>query len=196
MFDRSFDDASAAQRAVARKPVLMKPEQIDALKKESHDAGFAAGKNAGKEEQAAMLASIMTVVAKNIDILIKSMGALSREQEDHTRQLVLAIAKKIMPEFTARNGLQEIEALLDKAVRDMAREPRLVVRVNAEHLDAVNEKISALTTQHAYAGQIIVLADAETASGDCRIEWADGGVERSAQATWGAIEQAMGVDEK
>src|SRR5208282_5253913 len=71
MFDRSFEEAALAQRAVERKPVLMKPEQIDALKKESYDAGFAAGKTAGKEEQASHLASIMATIEKNIDALMK-----------------------------------------------------------------------------------------------------------------------------
>jgi flagellar assembly protein FliH len=191
MFDRSFDDVAIAQRAIERKPVLMKPEQIDAMKKESHDSGFTAGQKAGNEEQLAHVAAIMATVAKNVDALMKNLDALSHEQAVHTRQLVMAIAKKIMPEFTARNGLQEIEVLIDKAVHDMAREPRLVVRVNEAQLDAVNEKIQTITTQRAYSGQVIVLADAGVAAGDCRIEWADGGIERNTQATWDAIETTV-----
>jgi flagellar assembly protein FliH len=173
----------------------MKPEQVDALKKESHDAGFAAGKDAGKEEQALLLATVMATVGKNLDMLMKNIETLSHEQDAHTRQLVMAIAKKIVPDFAARNGLQEIETLLSDTIRQMAREPRLVVRVNEAHLGAVNERIQALTAQHAYSGQVIVMADAEVASGDCRIEWAEGGIERNTQTTWNTVEQTMGVDE-
>ena len=141
-----------------------------------------------------VLAAIMGTVGKNLDTLMKNIEALSHEQDTHTRQLVMAIAKKILPDFTARNGLQEIEALLSEAIRNMSREPRLVVRVNEGQLDAVNDKIKALTTQHAYAGQTVVIADAEVAAGDCRIEWAEGGIERNTQTTWKAVEETIGVD--
>lgn len=191
MFDRSFDDIALAQRPAEQKPVLMKPEQIDALKKEARDRGFAEGKEAGKEEQATQLAAIMTTVGKNIDTLMQNIDALRHEQEAHTRQLVMAIAKKILPDFAARQGLQEIEALLGDAVRDMGREPRLVVRVNEAHLDAVKAQVEKITAQRAYTGTVVVLSDAEVAAGDCRIEWADGGIERNTQATWDAVEQTV-----
>jgi len=191
MFDRSFDEVAIAQRAVERKPVLMKPEQLDELKQEAYDKGLAAGKEAGKEEQATRLAAIMTTVGKNVDTLMQNIDALRHEQDTHTRRLVLAIAKKILPDFTARNGLQEIEALLGDAVRDMGREPRLVVRVNEAQLEAVKAQVEKITAQRAYTGTVVVLADAEIAGGDCRIEWADGGIERNTQTTWDAVEQTV-----
>jgi len=119
------------------------------------------------------------------------LATIVREQDTQTRQLVLAIAKKILPDFTAKNGLQEIEALLGDTIRDMAREPRLVVRVHENIFDTVNERVQALATQRAYPGKVIVLADPEVASGDCRVEWADGGVERSTQSTWNKIQETI-----
>ena len=169
----------------------MKQEQIDALKKESFDAGFEAGKSAGQEEQAAHLAVLLSIVGNNIAALTQNMTALQSEQNTQTRQLVLAIAKKILPEFAARNGLGEIEAILTDAIREMAREPRLVVRVAENQFDLIDERIQSITAQLAYAGKVIVLGDATVASGDCRIEWADGGVERNMQATLETIEQTI-----
>lgn len=191
LFDRSFDDIAAAQRAQERKPVLMKPEQIDALKTEAHDKGFAMGKDAGRDEQTAKLTAVMATVGKNVEGLMKGIDALIAEQETHTRKLVLSIAKKILPDFTARHGLQEIEALLDGAVRDMSREPRLVVRVHETQAEAVTAQVEAIATQRAYTGKVVVLADAGVAAGDCRIEWADGGIERNTQTTMDAIEQTV-----
>jgi flagellar assembly protein FliH len=191
MFERSFDDAAIVHRAQERKPVLMKPEQIDALKKEANDAGFEAGKIAGKEDQTARLDAILAKVDKNLTVLIGHMDALAQEQEAHTRQLALAIVKKILPTFTARAGLQEVEELLSSTIREMAREPRLVVRVHEAEFDAVNERVQAIALQRAYSGKAIVLADAEVAAGDCRIEWADGGIERNAQSTMDSVEQTL-----
>ena len=191
MFDHSFDDATVVHRSPERKPVLMKQEQIDTLKKESFDVGFEAGKTAGQEEQAAQLAALLSVVGTNIAALTQNFEAVRTEQNAQTRQLVLAIAKKILPEFAARNGLSEIEGLLTETIREMAREPRLVVRVAEAQFDAIDERVQAIATQLAYAGKMIVLADATVAAGDCRIEWADGGVERDTQATLDTIEQTI-----
>jgi len=191
MFDHSFDDATIVHRSPDRKPVLMKQEQIDALKKESHDAGFEAGRAAGKDEQTAQLAALLATVGANIAALTQNLDALNAEQNAQTRQLVLAIARKILPAFAATNGLHEIDALLTSTIREMAREPRLVVRVAESQFDAVDERIQTITAQLAYAGKVIVLGDATVAAGDCRIEWADGGVERNAQETMNVIETQL-----
>ena len=191
MFERSFDDATVVHRAPERKPVLMKPEQLDELKQEGYNAGFEAGKAAGLDEQTAQLTAIVATVEKNIDILMQCMDALNQEQNTHTRQLVLSVVRKMMPDLMARNGMQEIEALLSDTLRTMSREPRLVIRVNDAQLTALSERIDAMTSQRAYSGKVIVLSDADVVSGDCRIEWADGGIERNSQETMSAIEQTL-----
>ena len=191
MFDHSFDDATVVHRSPERKPVLMKQEQIEALKKESFEVGFEAGKSAGQEEQSAHLVAVLSTVGSNITALIQNLDLLRTEQNGQTRQLVLAIVKKILPEFIARDGLLEIEALLTSTIREMAREPRLVVRIAESQFDVIDERIQVITTQLAYAGKVIVLADATVAAGDCRIEWADGGVERNTQAMLDTIQQTI-----
>jgi flagellar assembly protein FliH len=170
---------------------LMKPDQIDILKKESYDAGFAAGKTAGKEEQIAQQTFVLSRIDQNVSVLINNIAAIAQEQEGHIRNLALAIAKRILPSFTSQNGLQEIEALVNDTIREMAREPRLVVRVSGTEFDALNEKIQAIATQRAFPGKIVILSDAEVASGDCRIEWTDGGIERNTPATMNTIEQTL-----
>ncbi len=191
MFDLSFDNASVVHRAPERKPVLMKPDQIDALKKDSHDEGFLAGKKEGLDQQTAALIALLSAVEQNIATLVACMDAMAKDQEAHTRCLALAIAKKVLPAFTAQQGLQEIEALVNATLHEMEREPRLVVRVEESQFDALNEKIQALAAQRAYGGKIVIIADAAVASGDCRIEWADGGVARDTAATMSSIEKTV-----
>ncbi len=191
MFDLSFDSTAAVPQAPERKPVLMKPEQLDDLKKESFDEGFAAGKKDGLDQQTAALHALTERVDQNIAALVARMGELAKEQEEQTRRIALAIAKKILPDYAARQGIAEIEVLVNDTLHEMEREPRLVVRVEESQFDILNEKIQAIAAQRAYAGKVVVIADQEIASGDCRIEWADGGVARNTPATWNAIEQTV-----
>lgn len=191
MFDQSFDDAIDVHRAPERRPVLLSPDQLDALKKEAYDSGVEAGKKAGKEEQLSQQNAVLAKIDQNLSGLVKGLATIAHEQENQARRLALAIAKKILPHFTEQNGTQEIEALVGETLREMAREPRLVIRVSEPQFDALNEKIQALATAKAFSGKVVILADAAVAGGDCRIEWADGGIERNTNATLETIEQTV-----
>jgi flagellar assembly protein FliH len=190
MFERSFDHTSGV-RVPERKPVTLKPDQYDALRKECHDEGYTEGKKAGLDDQTAQLMALIAVIGTKIDGIVNNMAAIQKQSEEGMRRMALAIARKFLPEFTAKNGMQEIEALLTEVMGEMVHEPRLVVRVHESQFDVLNEKITALTAQKAYAGKIVLLADAEIAIGDCRVEWADGGMERNSQAMWDKIEKAV-----
>lgn len=199
MFDKSFDGVLGAQRSSTavpeRKPVTLKPEQFDALKKQEWEAGFAAGQATTADEEAQKLAAIIAQMDVRIGKLLDSVLDLQKTQEAQTQKAVLAIARKILPEFIARSGTQEIEPLLASAISDMIREPRLVVRIHESQFDAINARIHEITVQKAYAGKVVVLADAATAPGDCLIEWADGGIERNVEATWNDIEKVVAPDQ-
>ena len=191
LFDRSFDDAAVVHRAPERKPILMKPEQIEGLKKEGYDAGYQAGLEAVHASQEKRNGEFLQVIDNRLANLIEEAARLQQEMQMQARLLAMAAAKKVLPTFTERNGTAEIETMIADALRDMAREPRLVVRIHESQFDMINEKVQAMATQRAYAGKVIVVADAETQPGDCRVEWADGGIERNTQATWQAIENVI-----
>jgi flagellar assembly protein FliH len=127
--------------------------------------------------------------------LIENVETFKKEQDNQLRLAILSVARKVLPDFMARNGIQEIEALLTDAIGNMLREPRLVVRVHESQFDAINVRIQDITAQKAYAGKVVLLADATFAPGDCLVEWADGGIERNADATFRDIEKAVAPDQ-
>lgn len=192
MFDRSFDgsiSANAPERA--RGPVTLKPEQVDALKKDAYDIGFAAGQKAGVEEHDLYVRTALAHIDAQMNTLVEGLSAAQKDQEAQLRHTILAIARKLLPNLAERHGLEEVQAMLTDVIAEMVHEPRLVVRIHETDFDAINTKIHEITVQKAYAGKVVVLADAEIARGDCRVEWADGGIERNAKATWQAIEETI-----
>jgi flagellar assembly protein FliH len=191
MFDHSFDQSAVAVRASERKPVTLKPEQVDALKKESYDQGFAAGQKAGTDEQTNQTNALLTRLDERLANMAGAIHTLRQEYEQKAHQIAMAIARKLMPDFVAKSGLQEIETMLTAAIGEMAHEPRLVVRVNEAQFDTLNTKVQDIAAQKAYAGKVVVLADPQIPAGDCRVEWADGGMERNTAATLADIEQVV-----
>jgi flagellar assembly protein FliH len=53
------------------------------------------------------------------------------------------------------------------------------------------EKIDEIARGHGFAGRLVVLGEPNIAAGDCRIEWADGGVNRDAGAADRVIGEAV-----
>ncbi len=70
-------------------------------------------------------------------------------------------------------------------------EPRLVIRLHPEHLDALQAQMDELKGQSGYSGDVILLAEHDLAPSDCRIEWADGGAERNTQNILSEIDAAV-----
>ena len=65
------------------------------------------------------------------------------------------------------------------------------MRIHESQFDQVNARIQETVARKAYAGKVVMLADEAIMPGDCRIEWADGGIERNAETTWKDVEQVI-----
>ena len=62
-----------------------------------------------------------------------------------------------------------------------------MVRVNNELYPATRERLDQIARARGFEGRLVVLGETDIALGDCRIEWADGGVIRER----GVIEAAI-----
>jgi len=62
----------------------------------------------------------------------------------------------------------------------------------AELLDRWSERIERLAKQSGFAGRLVILAEPEIETGDCRIEWADGGVVLERAAIEAKISELVG----
>ena len=65
------------------------------------------------------------------------------------------------------------------------------MRVNDGLYAATREKLDAVAHARGFEGRLVVLAEPGIAMGDCRIEWADGGVNRDSAAADAAIGEAV-----
>ncbi len=81
--------------------------------------------------------------------------------------------------------------MLARFLETMHAEPRVVVRLHDSLLDPLRERLEPVTAAAGYDGRIVLLADPGLAVGDCRVEWADGGIERDSERLWREVEAAL-----
>jgi len=152
--------------------------------------GFANGKAQAETTIAAHTASMLDRLADQIEYIVQSAAEGAARQREGAIQVGLAIARKLLPELSRRHGLAEIEAMIGTCVSDLIDEPRLVIRVADDDLDAISERLDPITSRRGFGGKVVLLAEPAVAPGDCRIEWADGGAERDGARLWHDIDMA------
>jgi flagellar assembly protein FliH len=182
LFDNSFDELDAPMPGGTRPGP--EPAYPRAAVDAARDEGFAAGREAALAE-AAQEASTRALDAldglrQGLAALCATRDEINAETERAALALLRSVLQKALPALTRTDPLAELEAFVTRCLDEAADEPRIVLRVSDGLFDAVQARIGALAQSNGYAGKLVLLADANLADGDGRVEWADGGAERDA----------------
>ncbi|HZN30204.1 MAG TPA: FliH/SctL family protein [Xanthobacteraceae bacterium] len=184
MFDNDFAVGERTKSSVALAEHAAKLAEVEAA---GYRKGFAAAKAEAEQRAAAALERAAAVLAE----LNRGLAAVETRLEIEAVEVAVAVARKLAPELIAREPFAELTALAAGCFRHLVAAPHVVVRVN----DALQERARELLEETARAGgfdgRLVVLAEPEIAPGDCRIEWADGGVKRDRATIEGAIEESV-----
>ena len=156
----------------------------------AHRKGFEAGQAQARTEAADSIARALNQIA---DSMARINGALTGiETRLEIEAVQVAVAGKLAPELVAREPLAELSALAGDAFRHLVTTPQISVHIGTDIFDAAKEKLEEIARQRGFEGRLSVHPDAAIARGDCRIEWADGGVNRDTATTLAAIEDVVG----
>jgi flagellar assembly protein FliH len=158
---------------------------------EAQAAGYRQGFAAAKAETEQHAAAALARIAVGLDALGRGLHAVETRLETEAVEVAVAVAKKLASELMAREPFVEIAALASACFRELVAAPHVVVRVNEWLHQAAREELDRTTQACGFAGRLVLLAEPDIAVGDCRIEWADGGVRRELAAVEAAIDEAV-----
>ncbi len=188
LFDNDFAAGNPATRPV--------PPAEHALKlAEAESKGFGDGFAAAEKEGAAVAARRTALAFEQIGAALEKMSralaAVESRVETEAVELAVAVARKLAPELISREPFAEIGALAAECLRQLAAAPHVVVRVSDELLETAREALEETAVACGFQGRLVVVAEPDISTGDCRIEWADGGVVRTKADTELVIERAV-----
>jgi flagellar assembly protein FliH len=188
LFDVDF--AAGSQR----EPTITLAEHATKLAEAEEAArarGYAQGERDAQVEISRRIASTLESIATGIEAAAGALKAIEAKLECEAVEVAVAVARKLAPNLIEREPFAEITALASGCFRELVAAPHIVVRVNEGLYAAAREKIEDIARAHAFGGRLVALGEPDIAAGDCRIEWADGGVRRDAGATDRAIGEAV-----
>ena len=182
LFDNDFAVAEKAKAQVA-------PAELAGKLAEAEAAGYRSGVAAAKVEAEQRAAATLERVAAALATLNGGLAAIEARLATEAVAVAVTVGKKLAPELMAREPLAEIAALATNCFRHLVAAPHVVVRVN----DALHAPARDALEQAARGSdsRLVVLAEPDIAPGDCRIEWADGGIKRERAAIEAAIDEAV-----
>lgn len=161
---------------------------VTAARAQGFREGFSAAQAEARSDAAGITATALARIASGVAVLGPVLHDIEGRLEAEAVEVAVAIAKKLAPTLIDREPLAEIAALVAGCLAHLTDAPHVVVRVNVAVYPEARERLEALVRAHGFEGRLVVLAEPEIEPGDCRVEWADGGMVRDRAA----IEQSVG----
>jgi flagellar assembly protein FliH len=171
--------ANAAERPIPPAEHAAKLAEADA---NGYRKGFAAAEAEQAAESRRRNAAALERIASAAEALAKSLSAIEAKLEAEAVEVAVAVARKLAAESIAREPMAEIAALAKQCFVQLVATPHVVVRVHDTLHEFARDQIQEIARQRGFDGRLVVLAEPEIAPGDCRIEWADGGLNRDRSA--------------
>jgi flagellar assembly protein FliH len=153
--------------------------------------GFAAGQKQAEGEAAQRAAQALTLIADGFARLDRALAGIEGRLETEAVEVAVAVASKLAPELIAREPFAEVSALATECFKHLVKTPHVVVRVGPEIYELAKAKLEEIAHGRGFEGRLMVLSERGLAAGDCRIEWAEGGVARDQAATLTVINDAV-----
>jgi flagellar assembly protein FliH len=174
MFDTDFAAPNKARERAATDAEIA--QKVAAAEARAYRDGFDAGQREAKAESDRRAALALEEIRISMQGIAARLANVETRMETEAVDVAIAVARKLCAELVAAEPLGEIMGLVKDCFSHLVATPHLVVRINDQLYESAHERIERLAKQSGFEGRLVILAEPEVATGDCRIEWADGGV--------------------
>ncbi len=135
------------------------------------------------------------------DILEKictDVGILLEKQEKELEnilkecvKLTYGIIVKLLPKLARSETLSNIEKLISNTLNEVSEEKKVSIIVASDVFSDIKKKIDDIKKCNGFEGNLVVMEDSEMASGNCNIEWSNGGVIKDMEKVYQQIDKVI-----
>ena len=190
LFDMDFSAPDKTRERPATPAEIA--QKIASAEARAYRDGYDAALREAKVESDRRAALALEEIGIAIQGIAARFSGVEARMETEAVDVAVAVARKLCSELISGEPLVEISGLVSDCFSHLVSTPHLVVRINDSLYEAAHERIERLAKQSGFAGRLVILAEPEIATGDCRIEWADGGVVLERAAIEAKINELVG----
>jgi flagellar assembly protein FliH len=190
LFDMDFSTPDRTRERPATPSEIA--QKIAAAEARAYRDGFDAAQREARVESDRRAALALEEIGIALKTIATRFSGIEIRMETEAVDVAVAVARKLCSALISSEPLGEITALVSDCFSHLVATPHLVVRINASLYETARERIERLAKQSGFAGRLVILAEPEIETGDCRIEWADGGVVLERAAIEAKISELVG----
>ncbi len=186
---RLLGPTKSRERAATAAEIAQKVAEAEAR---AYRNGYDAAQHEAKVESDRRAALALEEIGLAIKTIASRFSGIEARMETEAVDVAVSVARKLCGEMIAREPLGEITALVSDCFSHLVSTPHIVVRINDALYEGARDKIERLAAQSGFQGRLVILAEPTIAIGDCRIEWADGGIVLERAAIDAKISELVG----
>ena len=188
LFDMDFSDKARERQATPSEIV----QRIASAEARAYRDGYEAAQREAKAESERRAALALEEIGIGIKGIAARFSGIEGRMETEAVDVAIAVARKLCSALIAAEPLGEVTGLVGDCFSQLVSTPHLVIRINDALYEVAREQIERLAKQSGFAGRLVILAEPEIDTGDCKIEWADGGVVLERAAIEAKINELVG----
>jgi flagellar assembly protein FliH len=174
LFDMDFSAPDKTRERPATPSEIA--QKVASAEARAYRDGYDAGQREAKADSERRTALALEEIGIAIQGIAARFSGIETRMETEAVDVAVAVARKLCSELIAGEPLGELTGLVSECFSHLVSTPHLVVRIHDSLYEAARERIERLAKQSGFEGRLVILAEPEIQAGDCRIEWADGGV--------------------
>jgi flagellar assembly protein FliH len=190
LFDTDFSAPDKTRERPATPAEIA--QKIAAAEARAYRDGYDAAQREAKAESDRRAALALEEIGLALQGIATRFSGIENRMETEAVDVAVAVARKLCSELIAGEPLGEITGLVRDCFSHLVSTPHLVVRINDSLYETARDQIERLAKRSGFEGRLVILAEPEIATGDCRIEWADGGVVLERAAIEAKINELVG----
>jgi len=181
-------------------PPMFTEEDVNVARDMAYEEGRRRGLTEAADSATQQTSVALAAIAAQMADLAARQVEAGEEASRNAVRVALAAFKKMLPSLADATAIDEIVRVVGEVVGQVLDEPRIIVRVATALAEPLRARLDEVADSHGFEGRVVLQPDARLATGDCRIEWADGGAQRD-QARLAAeieatIERALAPPER
>jgi flagellar assembly protein FliH len=162
--------------------LLYTENDLESAKAEAFQRGQTHGLDESKKALEKVLVDLVDRALQVVHSLLQQETQRDVVAKEIALKSSLSVIRRFWPQLLQMHSLETIERTLRDTLATNNDETRIVLRVHDSLLDSVIQRLPHIKEQEAFNGKIIVIADDAVLPGDCKVEWADGGLEKLGQS--------------
>lgn len=191
------EDSSASESEDAAPSEPPPPEikytqgELDAAREDGFVAGHAKALEEAATAREHYIADALNLVAQGLGKLDEKQTASNRDMGETVMRLVYAVLRKVVPTKAADHAAENVGEFVKQVLPLVLGEPKLLVRVHGSIVGLIDARLKDVFARSSFQGGYTVVADFELQPGDCRLDWAGGGADRSEARIWAEIRDVI-----